>query len=103
MTSDEMIRDFSGGGHAAVDLETACLSTLGELLDLELAAIRIVSDYPEKKKLDPERTREASFSQKMGIAVMGLTGFGRASGRSHDNSAETRCRDAGKRERLQSL
>ena len=76
---DDMIRDFSERGYAAVDLETACLFTLGELLDLEVAAFHIVSDHPERKKLDPERTHEASFSQQMEIALMGLTGFGRAS------------------------
>ena len=38
----------------AVDLETACLFALGETLDSEVAALHIVSDHPQKKKIDKD-------------------------------------------------
>lgn len=76
MEDDDMIRGFSERGYAAVDLETACLFALGEILDLEVAAFHIVSDHPQRKKLDSGQYHEASFAQQMEIALNSLTDLG---------------------------
>ena len=72
LEDDAMIGDFQYEGYLAVDLETACLYTVGTRLGLQVASIHIVSDSPGQKETDQELLHEASFAEQVEIAINAL-------------------------------
>ena len=75
LEDDAMICDFQDKGYLAVDLETACLYTVGARLGLQVASFHIVSDSPGQKEDDKELVHEASFAEQIEIAIDGLLVF----------------------------
>ena len=75
LENDAMIRDFERMGYLAVDLETACLYTVGTRLGLKVASIHIVSDSPAQKEVDKDLHHEASFVEQVEIAILGLVSY----------------------------
>ena len=64
LEDDRMIEDFVERGFQAVDLETACLYSLGAHLGMQVASLHIVSDNPAQKLIDHGRYREAFLASK---------------------------------------
>ena len=72
LEDDRMIEDFVNRGFQAVDLETACLYSLGAHLGMQVASLHIVSDSPARKLIDRARHHEASFAEQVKVAVAAL-------------------------------
>ena len=80
LENDRMIQDFREQGFQAIDLETACLYSLGAHLGMQVASLHIVSDNPVRKWIDPGRHHEASFGEQVKVALEAL---GSIAGRSN--------------------
>lgn len=72
------IEGWHAQGYDAVDLETACLYTVGDRLGLECAALHIVSDHPFRRDTASAAGHMASLDDQLRIALDALT---RASGK----------------------
>ena len=72
LEDDRMIGDFVARGCHAVDLETACLYSLGAHLGIRVAGLHIVSDHPAGKLVDRARVHEAVFAEQVTLAVAAL-------------------------------
>ena len=75
LENDAMITDFGRKGYLAVDLETACLYSVGTRLGLQAASIHIVSDSPAQKEVDKDLHHMASFVEQVEIAIKGLMSY----------------------------
>ena len=62
LEDDRMIEDFVERGFQAVDLETACLYSLGAHLGMQVASLHIVSDNPAQ--MIRESTMRPSLASK---------------------------------------
>ena len=72
LEDDAMINDFQDKGYLAVDLETACLNAVGTGLGLQVASIHIVSDSLGQNEVDIALSHEASFFERVEIAIHAL-------------------------------
>lgn len=72
LEDDRMIQNFKEQGFQAVDLETACLYSLGAHLGMQVASLHIVSDNPAQKLIDHGKYHEASFAEQMKVALGAL-------------------------------
>ena len=69
LENDKMISDFIKQGFYCVDLETACLYGLGNILGINVAAVHIVTDNPYQKNIDEEMFHEASMVEQIHICL----------------------------------